>query len=178
VAAMDIINLLDNKAIKSIEKREAIAEAIKMKLVTIREIKQLKYVLDDKRMAIILESMEAVTNKYPDIADLEWLKLTQDFIISTSNNIKRESSRIVGNIAHLFPNDLETAIEYIMENVKSDGTVIRWGSAYALARIIQIPQYANSDFYDALNDLFKQEQESGVKNQLLKGLKKAKRIRQ
>lgn len=128
-------------------------------------------------MALILEAMEAVTGKNPEVADLDWLKFVQEFITSKSNNLKREASRIVGNIAHLFPDDLDTAIHSLLENTKNDGTVIRWGSAYALARIIKIPQYANSELYDTLTDLSEQEQESGVKNQFLGGLKKAKKLR-
>jgi hypothetical protein len=128
-------------------------------------------------MALILEAIEAVTGKNPEIADLEWLKFAQDFITSQSNNLKREASRVVGNIAHLFPNDLEMAIQYLMNNTKKDSTVIRWGSAYAMSRIIQIPQYANSELFNMLTDLSEQEQENGVKNQLLDGLKKAKKIR-
>jgi hypothetical protein len=174
---MDIAGLLDNKALKPTRKREEIAEAIKTKLVTIKDFQSLKSSLDDKKMALILEAIEAVTGKNPETADLEWLKFAQDFITSQSNNLKREASRVVGNIAHLFPNDLEMAIQYLMNNTKEDSTVIRWGSAYAMSRIIQIPQYANSELFNMLTDLSEQEQENGVKNQLLGGLKKAKKIR-
>jgi hypothetical protein len=77
----------------------------------------------------------------------------------------------------MFPDNLDVAIQYLMSNTKDDSTVIRWGSAYGLSRIMQIPKYANSDFYDVLTDLCEQEQENGVKNQLLNGLKKAKKLR-
>ncbi|MDR2699925.1 MAG: hypothetical protein LBC12_03835 [Nitrososphaerota archaeon] len=46
----------------------------------------------------------------------------------------------------MFLGSLEAAIQNLMSNTKNDSTVIRWGSAYALSRIIQIPKYANSDF--------------------------------
>ncbi len=174
---MDIINLLDNRTRKSIEKRMEIVDAINAGLVTIEEIQSLKAVLDDKKMALVLESMEAVSNKNPEAADLRWLIFAQDFIASESNNLKREASRIIGNIAHRFPDDLSIAINRLMENTKDTGTVVRWGSAYALARIIQIPQYANSELFDILLNLSEREQENGVKNQLLNGLKKAKKIR-
>ncbi len=174
---MDIIQRLNNKGTKSVEKRAEIAEAIRKKLITIQEIQALKAILNDKKMALVLEAMEAVSNKNPEIADEEWLKLAQDFIPSQSNNIKREASRIVGNIAHLFPNDLHVAIQYLFENTKNDSTVVRWGSAYALARIIRIPQYSVSDLYDKIVDLSEKEQENGVKNQLLVGLKKAEKLR-
>jgi hypothetical protein len=77
----------------------------------------------------------------------------------------------------MFPNNLETAIQNLLENTKNEGTVIRWASAYALAKIIQIPQHANRELYDTLNELYEQEQENGVKNQLQNGLKKAKQLK-
>jgi hypothetical protein len=108
---------------------------------------------------------------------LDWLVFVQNFITSKSNNLKREASRIVGNIADLFPDNLEVAIQNLMSNTEDGSTVIRWGSAYALSRIIHVPKYANSDFYDILTDLCEREQENGVKNQLLNGLKKAKKLK-
>ncbi len=99
-------------------------------------IQALKGVLDDKKMALVLEAMEAVSNKNPAAANLEWLLFAQDFIMSEANSLNREASRIVGNIAHLFPDDLSVAIDHLLENTKETGTVVRWGSAYALARIV------------------------------------------
>ena len=64
-----------------------------------------------------------------------------------------------------------------MENTKHESTVVRWGSAYALARIIQIPKYANNELYDVIEDLCEQETDNGVKNQFANGLKKAKKIK-
>ena len=172
-----VISLLENSSLKSIEKRKMIEEAINSNATTINDIKAFKNVVDDKKMAIILEAMEAVTAKNPKIADLEWLEFCQEFILSPSNNLKRESSRIVGNIAHLFPNDLEMPIRMLMANTKNDSKVIRWGSTYAFARIIAIPQHANSELYERLKELCEREQDNGVKNQLLSGLKKAKKLR-
>ncbi len=174
---MDIINLLENRAVKPLAKRAEIAQAISIRQITIKDIQALKGVLNDKHMALVLESMEAVSGKTPAAANLEWLLFAQDFIPSKSNPLKREASRIIGNIAQLFPNDLSIAISRLLDNAKDAGTVVRWGSAYALARIIQIPHYANSELYNTVLTLSLQEQENGVKNQLLGGLKKAGKIR-
>ena len=171
---MNIASLLDSKSMTSLEKREKIADAIRKKSVTIKEIQKLKDTLDDKKTALILEAMEAVSLKNPEISNKDWLKFTQELISSKSNAIKREASRIIGNIAHLFPNDLDAAIKSLMKNTNDEGTVIRWSSAYALARIVQIPKYANSNLFDILTALSAKEKETGVKNQFLNGLKKAK----
>jgi len=174
---MSIVSLLDNKNMKPLEKRMEIVEIIRMNFISIKEIKSLQDTIDDKKMALIFEAMEDVTNKNPEIANLDWLIFVQNFILSKSNNLKREASRIVGNIAYLFPDNLNVAIQNLIENTKNESTVIRWGSAYALARIIQIPKYANNELYDVIEDLCEQETDNGVKNQFVNGLKKAKKIR-
>ncbi|MCL1857970.1 MAG: hypothetical protein FWF92_01895 [Oscillospiraceae bacterium] len=174
---MNIISLLDNKNMKPLEKRVKIVEIIRMNFISIKEIKSLQDTIDDKKMALIFEAMEDVTNKNPEIANLDWLIFVQNFILSKSNNLKREASRIVGNIAYLFPNNLNVAIQNLIENTKNESTVIRWGSAYALARIIQIPKYANNELYAVIEDLCEQETDNGVKNQFTNGLKKAEKIR-
>ena len=174
---MDIINLLDSNSFTSIEKRKRIEEAIRTKNITMKQIQLTKNVIDDKKMAIVLEAIEQVTQKSPEVSSIEWLDFVQEFISSKSNNLKREASRVVGNIAHLFPNDLETAIQKLMINTGDMGIVIRWSSAYAFARIIIIPKFANSELYDILIKFCEKEEDSGVKNQLMNGLKKANKLR-
>ena len=175
---MDIAGLLGNKEMKAIEKRAEIMDGIRTGLIGTREILHLRDVLDDKKMAVVFEAMEAVTGKDPDYADKDWLLFAQDYITSESNSLKREASRLVGNIAHLFPDDLDTAISKLLENTKNDGAVIRWGSAYALGRIVPIPKYANGDLFDFVSGLYEQEKDNGIKNQYLAGLKKAKKLRE
>ena len=174
---MDIIGILNNRNIKPLGKREAVIEAINTGVIAIEDIQSFQNVLDDKKMTLVLEAMEAITNKNPNTADLEWLTFVQGYIISESNNLKRESSRIVGNIAHLFPDDLETVIKNLLTNTANERTVIRWGSAYAFGRIVAIPQYAKSDLFNVVTGLYEQENDNGVKNQYLGGLKKARKLR-
>ncbi|OGO77460.1 MAG: hypothetical protein A2Y23_02190 [Clostridiales bacterium GWB2_37_7] len=173
---MDTLIMLNDKSIKAIEKRGIIIKSLKEKNIGIKEIKGLLNEIDEKKSAIIFEAMEAVTNSDAHIADIEWQHLAVENILSVSNRIKREASRIVGNIAHKFPNDLEKAIEKLLLNSKDPGTVVRWSSAYALAKIIVIPQYANGELFDRLTEICNHEEESGVKNQYVKALKKAAKV--
>ena len=174
---MNFISLLDDKTIKPIEKRKVLEEAVKTGSLTMKEIQSLSVLTEDSKIALVLEAMEAVTVKHPDMADLEWLIFAQGFLLSQSNNLKREASRIVGNIARFFPNNLEAIIKQLLANTADAGTVIRWSSAYALGRIIAIPHYAGGELYDVLTDLADKENDNGVKNQYLNGIKKAGKIR-
>lgn len=162
---MNIAELLSDKSIKALEKREQIVEAIRSGIITIHEISELD--LGDKKIGVILEAMEAVSRTSPELSDASWLTYAEPYISSSSNSLKREASRVVGNIAHLFPDSLDRAINRLLENTNNDGTVVRWGSAYALGRIVLIPQYANSDLFDIVSSLAEEETENGVKKQYL-----------
>ena len=171
---MNVNQLLMDKSIKAIQKREQLSSAIENKIITVGEIKAT--VTDDKGVGIILEAMEEVSRKNPEASDVEWLNYACAHILSDTNTVKREASRVVGNIACLFPDSLTETIHNLLKNTKDEGTVVRWGSAYALGRIILIPQYATSGLFDTLIDLAEQEAENGVRNQYLAGIKKAKRL--
>ena len=70
---MSIVSLLDNKNMKPLEKRMEIVEIIRMNFISIKEIQSLQDMIDDKKMALIFEAMEDVTNKNPEITNLDWL---------------------------------------------------------------------------------------------------------
>lgn len=169
--------MLNDKSIKAVEKRKIIIKELVEKNITIKEIESLLNDVDEKKLAIIFEAIEAVTNSTAQIADIKWLHLVSEYILAESNSIKREASRIVGNLSHKFPNDLESVIEKLLTNSNNQGTVVRWSSAYALSRIIVLPKYANSELFDKLTEICSSENESGVKNQYVKALKKASKER-
>ncbi|MDR2671524.1 MAG: HEAT repeat domain-containing protein, partial [Oscillospiraceae bacterium] len=102
----------------------------------------------------------------------------EEYIEADNNTLKREASRVIGNIAALYADKLDGIVSKLLTNSGNEGTVVRWGSAYALGRIILIPQYAKSGLYGQLTAIAEAEQENGVKNQYLGGLKKAKKIRE
>ena len=104
--AMDITNLLNDKLIKPDIKRTEISKAIRIGVVTIQDIKSLNNMLDDKKLALLFETMESVTVKNPELADLEWLVYVQEYVTSESNNLKRKVSQIVGNMC--FSSDFNT----------------------------------------------------------------------
>jgi hypothetical protein len=173
---MDVIDVLHDKKMKTVQKRAVLAEALRNKALLIDDAAALLG-LTDKDLAIILEAMEEVTRIEPSLSDSDWLTFAEQYIESNNNTLKREASRVIGNIAHLYADKLDSVIDKLLANCDDSSTVVRWGSAYALGRIILIPVYADSNLFDTLTEICGQEPESGVKNQYLAGLKKAKRIR-
>ena len=75
-----------------------------------------------------------------------------------------------------YPGELEGAVEALLKNTRDEGTVVRWGSAYALARIIVLEPYKNSALVQTVREIYEAEKENGVKNQYKKALKHIKAI--
>lgn len=72
---------------------------------------------------------------------------------------------------------IEEAISPLLDNSSNEGTVIRWAAAYALSRIITTDRYAQSELYDKLTDISNKEEDNAIRNQYLKALKKASKVR-
>jgi len=169
-----LLELLKDASLTAVEKREAIAREIESGEIGIRQIERASETLGEKGLAILLESMEAVSLRNPGLAEIGWLRFAGRWIDSASGSVKREASRLVGNLAARFPNDLSPAIEKLLENTSDSGTVVRWASAYALARIVVLPEYAGGDLVQTVTAIAEREQNGGVKNQYLKALKRVK----
>ncbi|MDR1969729.1 MAG: HEAT repeat domain-containing protein [Candidatus Nomurabacteria bacterium] len=133
--------------------------------------------MNDREITKKLEEMEAITREKPESLSKDDFDFAVQFITDGNNAQKRESSRIVGNVAAVFPDEMDKIIPKLLLNTKDDGTVIRWSAAYALGRIIATPKYAKSDLFGKVTKLAAVETENGIKNQYLVGLKKAEKQR-
>lgn len=169
--------VLANKEMKAIEKRKAIIEMIAANDLTVKELEAESVDLDSKQQGILFEAIEAMTKEDPARFDSSIVKFMNAYLSSESNPIKRETSRIIGNVAVAYPNELERSIERLIQNTTNPGTVVRWGSAYALSRILLLPNYVNTTLYETLRELSDREEENGVKKQYLNALKKADKKR-
>ncbi len=174
---MDMLSIFNDKTSKAVEKRKSIQGLLLNGSISSSELTDLCDTVNEKQLSIVLEAIEAVTNKNPACGKPEWLELAEKHIGSHNHTIKREASRIVGNLAAQFPHRLDGCIALLMANTKNDGTVVRWGSAYALGRIVALPEYAASPLLDTITQIYEEEAENGVKNQYLSGLKKANKLR-
>ena len=174
---MTIAEIMNNKSLKRLEKRNCLAEAIINREFNFPVVLEACESLPEKNISLLLEAIEEVSRSKAFTLEADYLDLAEKYILSSDNSCKREASRIVGNLANKFPTKLENAITALLQNAGNDGTVIRWASAYALSRIIMIPHYAKSPLFKQISDLCAKENESGVKNQYIKALKKAEKFR-
>ncbi|MBP1644710.1 MAG: hypothetical protein H6Q16_285 [Bacteroidetes bacterium] len=169
---MDIKELFNNKSIKGIEKVRQLTLAISNNEILIEDIKEICKTLKDSEIAYCMEAIEAVTISNPEISNIEYFKFASSYIDSKSNSLKRESARVIGNIAMLYPKDLDKPIKSLLNNTNDNGIVVRWSAAYALSRIVILPEYANSKLYDQLVEICDKEEKNSIKNIYLKAFKK------
>lgn len=174
---MTIQQIIDDKSIKRLEKRKALIEGIINGSFDFSAISAACSFLPEKNISLLLEALEEVSRSKEFSLEEDYLNLSERYILSSDPSCKREASRIVGNLAAAFPANLDHAIDALLQNAEHDGTVIRWASAYALSRIVLIPQYARGPLFEQISRLCEKEQENGVKNQYKKALKKAEKLR-
>lgn len=172
---MKLVDILSDKSIKKMAARTMIVDGILKGENTIEEIYEASKILKKNKVAIILEAIEEISNKRLMDLSEEYLEFAKGYVSSDDNSCKREASRIVGNLAIRYPQAIQDSIPALLENTKAEGTVVRWGSAYALSRIIVLEVYCDTDLYERIVSICESEQENGVKNQYLKALKKIKR---
>ncbi|MBQ1452428.1 MAG: hypothetical protein IIZ23_00515, partial [Ruminococcus sp.] len=126
---MDVFEILNDKSIKKLEARKLIADSISDGSFSLSDFSGRAEELKDKQTATFLEAVESVTGQKDSRLGVEYLKFVEKYILSDNNSCKREASRIVGNMAHLYPDELGVAIEALLKNTSVSGTVVRWGSA-------------------------------------------------
>lgn len=171
---MNIIELLKDKSLKGIERRQAVVNMIVAGELSVDYMAAIASTIGEKQVATVLEAIEEVSNKQLRPLEAAWLQWAEQYLSSENNSCRREASRIVGNMAAQYPDLLDYAIEHLMRNTSDEGTVIRWAAAYALSRIVILDRYAKSDLYNRLITVCDREEDNGVKNQYLKAIKKAR----
>lgn len=174
---MSIVELLKDKSLKGTERRQAVVNMIVAGELTVNDVAAISAIIGEKQIATVLEAVEEVSNKRLCPLESAWLQWAMPSISSENNSCRREASRIVGNMAAQHPDLLNDAIEPLMRNTSDEGTVIRWAAAYAFSRIVVLDRFAKSDLYDRLVAVCDREEDNGVKNQYLKALTTAAKIR-
>lgn len=172
---MKLADILSDQHIKRVTARDMITDGIVKGDYTIEEIFAVSEIFGDKKISTILEAVEEISNKGLMNLNEKYLEFAKKYVLSSNNACKREASRIIGNLSARYPQAVQDVIPALLENTKAEGTVVRWASAYALSRILVLEEYCNTDLYGKILSVCEGEQESGVKNQYLKALRKIRR---
>jgi len=172
---MNIEQIFQDKSIKAKEKVTTIADWL---LNSELPLEELLVFADNQKAsdkATCIEAVEYATKKQPAIADESLLAYVTDSLKHDEPRIKWESAKVIGNIAKLFPDQVQKSILNLLLNAENQGTVVRWATAYALAEILKLKTTANKNLMPKIEMLSSQEDNNGVKKKYLDALKKVKK---
>lgn len=172
---MTIEALIKDKTKKTKEKVETISHWLLDGSVAPDELFAFAENTKDPDKATCIEAVELATKQNPKIADENILAFVSKTLCEKSPRVKWESAKVIGNIAHLFPAQLDRAIDNLLINSKHEGTVVRWASAFALAEILKLKTKHHKVLLPAIETLSEIETNNGVRKKYLDALKKLKK---
>ena len=169
---MDFHQLITDKTIKPKEKTEVLRQWILNNPEKLQNLIDFAIVSKDPVKATCIEAIEQVTKDKPGVASSACLKFVTKSLAEKAPRVKWESARVVGNIAHLFPDNLEEAIKNLLVNSEHSGTVVRWSAAFAVGEILKLKTNLNKDLLPKVEALCEKEEKNSIKKIYLSAMKK------
>ena len=169
---MNIDKLFKDKTTKAKEKVTILGEWLCEKTISPDELISYAISAKDPVKASCIEALEYATKQNPDIGSEEVLAFITKSLTEKAPRIKWESAKVIGNIAHRFPNKLETAISNLLENTEHEGTVVRWSAAFALGEILKLKTPINTTLLPALEAISERDDKNSIRKIYLDAIKK------
>jgi|SRR5690606_12839780 len=169
---MTIEKVFSDKTIKSKSKVSTIGEWLINGDLPMDELIAFAERQNSVDKATCIEAVEFATKKIPTIADENLFTYVIKALKDDESRVKWESAKVIGNVAKLFPMQLDKAIDNLLPNAVNAGTVVRWATAYALAEILKLKTDNNTKLLPNIEALCEKEEDNGVKKKYLDALKK------
>jgi hypothetical protein len=125
----------------------------------------------DPDKANCIEAIEFATRLNPVISSQACLEFVTESLLGKAPRIKWESAKVIGNIAHLYPNKLDEPLKNLLINSEYPGTVVRWSAAFALGEIVKLKTKRNKDLIPAIESIIKREEKNSIRKIYLEALK-------
>jgi HEAT repeat protein len=166
-----IEELLASKDIKPSEKTATLSKWLVEGIISLNALLTVAKQAKDSPKATCIEALEFATQKQPDIATAECLNFVAESLAAKAPRVKWESAKVIGNIAHLFPQQLDLAIQNLLTNTEHTGTVVRWSAAFALGQIIQTPNKQVKKLLPVLKSICEREEKKSIQKIYLSAFK-------
>lgn len=166
--------IFKNKALKPSAKVEILAAALAGKEIPANELVVFASLSKDPVKASCIEALEHVSLKHPDMINEDCWEFAVNQLPGKAPRVKWESARLIGNVAHLFPEKLGPAIAGLLANSEYPGTVVRWSAAFALSRIMEMKSPWNKDLIPAVEVIIEREEKNSIRKIYIQALKKQK----
>jgi HEAT repeat protein len=171
---MDIGEILNNKNVSSKVRLEILSHSVLEGKIAVPQLIKFAKQSKDSVKASCIESLEFATKEKPEIADRNCFDFVTECLTEKAPRVKWESARVIGNIIHLFQNDMDKAICNLLKNSEYSGTVVRWSAAYAIGQILKLETKKNVDLIPAAEAIIIREEKNSIKKIYLEALKKIK----
>jgi len=172
---MEITELLGDKNIKPKVKTETLSKWLQDGSITIDELIDFAKSSKDSAKATCIEAVEFATKLNPKIANQNCLQFVSEMLTEKAPRVKWESAKVIGNIAALYPNKLDKAIENLLINSEHAGTVVRWAAAFALGEILKLKTKINKELLPAIEVICAREEKNSIKKIYLAAINKTKK---
>jgi len=172
---MTIDEILKDKTKKVKEKTETISKWILEGSIPVDELIVFAEKSIASEKAICIEAFEYATKQNAKVADENLLSFVTEMLTEKAPRVKWESAKVIANIAKIFPEKLDIAIDRLLVNSAYNGTVVRWATAYALGEILNLKTKHNKTLLPKMEALFEKETEKGVKKKYSDAIKKVKK---
>jgi HEAT repeat protein len=169
---MNLKTILTTKELKAKAKTELISKMLLNEELGVTELIKFAKQAKDAEKATCIEAIEYATKVNPKIATPACLSFIADSLTEKAPRVKWESARVIGNVAHLYPNKLDEAIKNLLVNTEYPGTVVRWSAAFALGEIIKLKTKLNNELVPAIESIVKREEENSIRKIYQAALKK------
>ena len=169
---MNLQKILNDKVRKPKEKTETISKWLLDDKLSVDELIGFAGTSKDPAKATCIEAIEYATKIKPAVADESVLDFCTQTLTEKAPRIKWESAKVIGNIAHLFPDNLDKAIKNLLVNSEYDGTVVRWSAAFALGEILKLKTKHNKKLLPEIERIIKKEEKNSIRKIYLDAIKK------
>jgi hypothetical protein len=168
---MDFATIFNDNTLKPKEKTERVSNTLIKNELQLEDLLGYAKSAKDTIKASCIEAIEFVTANKPEFATKSCLDFVSDCLDEKAPRIKWESARVIGNIAHLFPDQLDKASVNLLKNAEHSGTVVRWSTAFALGKIIASGSPLSGQLIDVCEQLASQEEKNSIKKIYLQAIK-------
>ncbi len=172
---MTIDELFKDKTIKPKEKTETISKWLMESSMLTEELIVFAEKAKDAIKATCIEALEYTTKQNPKVADENMLKFVTLSLTDKAPRVKWESARVIGNIVHLFPPQLEKPVENLLKNTNHEGTVVRWSAAFAIGEIIKLKTKLNTNLIPKVETIAEKEEKNSIRKIYLEAIKRARK---
>ncbi|MBK0404244.1 HEAT repeat domain-containing protein [Adhaeribacter sp. BT258] len=172
---MNFAELLSDKIQKPKAKTEILSYWLAENPPELTSLIEFARTAKDPVKATCIEAIEFATKQKPEIADLKCLDFVSETLTAKAPRLKWESAKVIGNVAHLFPENLETAVTNLLVNTEHEGTVVRWSAAFALGQILKTKAPVTKDLIPAAENIASREEKNSIRKFYLDALKQIKK---